>query len=130
METNTEVTESNQGKQILNATEYIDFVNQFNAPAHEANLAAFVESKYEDLKMCLVFGRDKEQVEERMNKIVKACNEYDKLKSDNELLLNALKELLRFNSVMENASDNLQYPDNYLKAIEDCKEAIKQVENK
>ncbi len=33
-------------------------------------------------------------------------------------------ELLRFKSVMENAADNLQYPDNYLAAIESVKATI------
>jgi hypothetical protein len=90
-----ESKEVNTGaKRVLEVTEYIGFANQFNASFNEPNLAGFIESKFEDLKMCLVFGRSKDQVKERMETIVLACNEYDKLKEDNAMLLESFKEII------------------------------------
>lgn len=91
-------------KRVLEVTEYIDIANKFNAASHNQNLAAFVESKYEDLKMCLVFGRSKDQVKERMETIVLACNEYDKLKGDNAMLLEALNDSQKYLEIVINAT--------------------------
>lgn len=47
-----------------------------------------------------------------------------KLMAASKDMAEALQELLRFHHVMTDAADNLQYPDNFLKAIESAKAAL------
>lgn len=52
-----------------------------------------------------------------------------RLRKERDLLIEALQELLRFESVMEMGADKLQYPDNFLTAINKAKELLNNIQN-
>lgn len=71
------------------------------------------------------FGDSKEEAEANAAFIVKACNEYDKLVSQRELLLEALKRVISYSKIKE-----LDAIEDYslITAILTAKEAIKKCE--
>lgn len=73
----------------------------------------------------------KKEGEANIKYLVKACNSYptlitenEKLKALNSELVEALEELMRFEAAMDLGADRLQHPDNFLNAIEKAKELI------
>lgn len=63
----------------LTASQFIVPVQEFNASDNNKILAGFIDSPLEDVKPCLVFGYTEDDVKERMNFIVTACNLHNEL---------------------------------------------------
>ena len=60
------------------------------------------------------------------NRIERLEEENKSLREANERMKEAFSELMRFKNVMETGADTLQYPDNFLKAIDEAKQALYQ----
>lgn len=66
--------------------------------------------------ICSVYGNGEES-EANAAFIVLACNNYDKLHS-------ALTELMRFENLFQYVAHELQYPDNFIKAVNEAKQLL------
>jgi len=90
--------------------------NEFHITNDLGQLIATLPS-YDDIKFSEKYGK----------KLVDSYNKHDKLIQDNLLLTETLKELLRFKSAMLLSSENLQYANNFISAINNAESVLNKI---